>query len=62
MFDEKAVKEEDIKLDEDYGLFLENIQSSDALERIAIIVDELKNENHNIRLYCIKNLKKFLTY
>lgn len=57
MLDEKAVKEEDIKLDEDYGLFLENIQSSDALERIAIIVDELKNENHNIRLYCIKNLK-----
>lgn len=57
IMDEKAVKEEDIKLDEDYGLFLENIQNSDSYERIAIIIDELKNENNNIRLYCIKNIK-----
>lgn len=48
--------EKDLKENE-YFQFVEMVNSTeDKLEQSIVFIDELHNENKNIRLYCIKNL------
>src|SRR5690242_16342352 len=43
-------------MNEDFNLFEEKISKLDNISRSSLYIDELKNPNHNIRLFCIKNL------
>lgn len=48
---------ETFKQKEDYDKIMEdNIKNLDKISMTSLIIEELKNENHNIRLYCVKRL------
>jgi serine/threonine-protein phosphatase 2A regulatory subunit A len=41
---------------DEFNLFEEKISKLDTTSRSSLYIDELRNPNHNIRLYCIRNL------
>jgi len=36
------------------------LENLDEVSKMSILIDELKNENNNVRLYCVKHLTEEL--
>lgn len=47
---------QDIELNVEAEVFKEEYENSDEISKMTLIIDQLKNENRNIRYFCINNL------
>lgn len=55
---EKQVTEDQINIDEEFEQFVSSLTELNSTDKCAYLIDELRSDNHNIRLYCIKNVGK----
>jgi len=54
------MNENNLKMEEneELKLFKDEISNMDEIGKFSLIIDQLKNTNHNIRLFCVKQLRK----
>ena len=43
-------------LKEEFNEYVEMVEEKEKLDKALLFIDDLRNENKNIRLYCIKHL------